>query len=64
MKIMFSEKEVIKIITAVLEELGITADAIYLDTDSVYVGSLPTTDPEQEGYLYIDNGTLKVSQGE
>lgn len=29
----------------------------------VLVGSLPTSDPHDEGAIYIDNGVLKVSQG-
>lgn len=29
----------------------------------ILVGSLPTSDPEVEGALYVDNGVLKVSQG-
>ena len=36
---------------------------IYFQTELIYMGDLPTTDPEQEGYLWNDNGVLKISQG-
>lgn len=36
---------------------------VYFNTERIYMGDLPTSDPEEEGYLWNDNGVLKISQG-
>lgn len=49
---------------------GITCESeddghgVYFNTENISMSELPTTDPQNEGYLWNDNGTLKISSGE
>lgn len=48
-------------VNGVLEPIG--PGPMELAPDAIYGSSLPTTDPEDEGKLWNDAGTVKVSAG-